>query len=86
MIEDMLKQLETSMIELEKAEKIQSQLMNTAISRMPESKKRHALLLFEKAKKGKVGINEIMNFAGNIPDKDKKDIETTLKKAHDLNK
>lgn len=86
MIEDMLKQLESSIIELDKAEKIQEQLMSTAISHLPESKRHSALLLFEKAKTGKLGINEIMSFAGKIPDKDKKDIETILKKADDLNK
>ena len=86
MIEDMLKQLETSLIELNKAEKIQHQLMSTAISQLPKDKMQSAVSLFEKAKKGKLGINEIMSFAGKIPEKDKKDIETLLKKAHDLNK
>ena len=86
MIEEMLKQLEKSLIELEKTNKIQDQLMSTVISQLPKDKKHSLLLLFEKAKKGKIGINEILNFAGKIPDKDKKDIETILKKADDLNK
>ena len=86
MIEEMLIQLRKSMIELDEAKKIQDQLMSTAISQMPKAKRRDALSLFEKAKKGEVGINEIMSFAGKIPDKDKKDIKTILKKADDLNK
>ena len=86
MIENMLTQLQNSLKELEKTKKIHEQVMNNMINKLPTDKKRSALSLLIKAKKGKVSINEILNFTGKISDKDKKDMEENIKKADDFNR
>lgn len=86
MIAEMLIQLKTSLVELDKAKKIQGQLLNQMINKLPGEKKRAALTLLNKAKKGRVSMDEILDFTGEISDKDKKEMETNLKKANDINK
>ena len=86
MIDDMLTQLQSSLVELDKAKKIHKHVLNNMISQLPKDKKRSALSLLEKAKKGKVSIDEILSFTGNISEKDKKDIEENIKKANDFNR
>ena len=86
MIEDMLKQLQGSLVELDKAKKIHNEFMTNMINQLPKDKKRSALLLLEKAKKGNVSIDELLSFTGKISEKDKKDMEKNIKKADDFNR
>lgn len=71
MIDAQLNQLSKSLIELEKARKIHAKVLNEAISKLPEDKRQSAKSLFQKAKKGKISIEEIMSFAGKIPNENK---------------
>ena len=59
----MMKQLQTGLKELKKAQGIQEKLTNDLISNLPEDIRKEAIILLNKAKKGKANISEVMDFA-----------------------
>lgn len=80
---DMLKTLRTSLKSLEEAKKIQDNLVNELIEHLPDDKKKEAVALINKARKGKVDASQMMNFAKGVRDINKEEFEKKVKEAID---
>lgn len=78
---DMLKTLRTSLKSLKEAQKIQDNLVNELVEYLPENKKKEAVALINKARKGKVDASEMMNFAKGVRDINKEEFEKNVKDA-----
>jgi len=80
---EMLKQLRSSLKVLKKAQSTRDTLVNQLIEQLPENKKQEAIMLINKAKKGKVDTDELLKFAEGVRDIDKKEFEKMVEKAVD---
>ena len=79
--ESMLRQLRAGLKSLKVAEAAQNQMVDQMIEALPEDKKKEAIRLINQAKKGKVDVGEMMNFASDVRDLDKKKFQETVEKA-----
>ncbi len=81
--EAMLKQLRASLKGLEEAKKVQGKMVGELISQLPEDKRKAANKLVADAKKGKMDINAMMNFAKGVRGLDREEFEKTVKDGAD---
>ena len=82
--EAMIKQLHSSVKELDKAKKILNQIVNENIAKLPDDKRKQATDLLNKARKGKhINMSEMMAFTSGIRDIDKDEIKKSVKRAND---
>ena len=72
---NMLKQLKIGLKQLGTAKKALDQLSGELINKLPEDKRKEASKLFQKAKTGKMDVNEFLSFAGNMNKKDEQKIK-----------
>lgn len=82
----MLKQLRTSLKQLEKAKKIQDKILGEQIAKLPEDKRKQANDLLNKARKGNINLGEMMAFTSGIRDIDKEEIEKSVERANEKKK
>ncbi len=75
----MIKQLKESLSQLTDTLKIQEDLVQDAIKKLPQNKQIQAKKLIQKAKANKLSIKDILNFTGRISKPDIKDIEDKIK-------
>lgn len=88
----MLKQLRTSLRSLNAAQATQKKMVDQLIEALPDDKKKEAIRLINKARKGKVDVGEMMTFASGVRDIDEnklrkdteKGVEQVAKKKKDV--
>lgn len=79
----MVKRLKDSLKSLKIAKEAQNQMANELIDQLPEDKKKEAVALISKAKKGKMDMGELMNFSQGVRDINKKEFDRVVKEGMD---
>ena len=81
--EAMLKQLHSSIKELHKVRKIMDKVVDENIAQLPEDKRKQAINLLNKARKGKhINLSEMMAFTKGVRSIDKEEIKKSVKRAN----
>lgn len=88
-IDNILKQLQPVLKQFEISKKALDQISVDLIRKLPSDKRAGANAIMRRARKGKVDVNEIINFAGNMRKEDeeslKKSVEMVHKKEEEVN-
>lgn len=79
---EMLKQLKSSLKELDRVKKIHSKILDDHIGKLPDDKKKQAIDLVNKARKGKLDLGDMMAFTSDLKPAEKQKVKKTVKRAN----
>lgn len=79
---EMLRQLRSSLKELDKVKKMHSKVLDDQIGKLPDDKKKQAIDLVKKARNGKLDLGEMMAFTSDLESANKQKINKSVKRAN----